>query len=68
VPTIGEGGCLGRGWWWRELKGANKPPAVQNVQNSAKNWRFLAFSGLNIAEKAVFHSKVLNKIYSQDVF
>jgi hypothetical protein len=37
-------------------------------ENSAKNSWFPAVYGLKIAKNAVFRSKVLNKIYSQDVF
>jgi hypothetical protein len=37
-------------------------------KNGTKNGRFPAFIDLKIAENAVFHSKVVNMIYSQDCF
>jgi hypothetical protein len=46
--------ALHRGWWWRELKEANKPPSRPKYIHK------------NGAKIAVFCSKVLNKIYSQD--
>jgi hypothetical protein len=60
--------CPGRGWWWRELKEAKSPHASQNTQKDAENRWFPALFIFKIAEKAVFHSEVLDKIYSQDVF
>jgi hypothetical protein len=37
-------------------------------KNGAKNRQFLALISLKTIENAVFYSKVLNKIYSQDIF
>jgi hypothetical protein len=37
-------------------------------QNGAENGRLPALFGLKIAKNAVFCLKVLNKIYSQDIF
>jgi hypothetical protein len=37
-------------------------------KNSPENGQFRSLYGLKIAENPVFCSKVLNKIYSQDVF
>jgi hypothetical protein len=37
-------------------------------KNGEKNGQFLAHIDLKIAESAIFHSKVLHKIYSKDVF
>jgi hypothetical protein len=60
-----RGKCPGMGWWWRELKEANNPPAPAKIhKNSAKN----TLLGLKIAESIIFRSKILNKIYSTDVF
>ncbi len=42
--------------------------AARNRQKRQKNRRFRARFGLKIAKNAVFRSKVLNKIYSRDVF
>jgi hypothetical protein len=42
--------------------------AVRNSQKRQKNRRFRARFCLKIAENAVFCYKVLNKIYSRDVF
>jgi hypothetical protein len=47
---------------------AKSPHASQNTQKDAENWRFPALLIFKTAENAVFHSKVLDKIYSQDVF
>ncbi len=67
APTIG-GGCPVRGWWWRGSQKSNKPSKLPEIYKNNKNGRFRARFGLVIAENAVFHSKVLNKIYSQDIF
>jgi hypothetical protein len=64
-----RGECPSRGWWWRELKEANKPPC--RPKYTKKQHQKLAVTtlfGLKIAEYTVFRSKVLNKIYSQDAF
>jgi hypothetical protein len=37
-------------------------------ENGTENGQFPALIDLQIAENAIFSSKVLNKIYSQDVF
>jgi hypothetical protein len=39
-----------------------------NVQKCCQNSRFPALIDLKIAENVVFYLKVLNKIYSKDVF
>jgi hypothetical protein len=69
APAFGRGECLARGWWWRELKEANKPPRrPKYTKKDAKNGWFPALIDLKIAINAVFSSKVLYKIYSQNVF
>jgi hypothetical protein len=55
-------------WWWRELKEANKPQSAEIYKNGTENRRFPALFGLKIPKNAVFCSKVLHKIYYQDVF
>jgi hypothetical protein len=65
------GGVPGQGVLVEGVKEANKSPAGRNTQNGTKNGRFPAFFGLKyrkIAKNAIFLSKVLNKIYSKDVF
>jgi hypothetical protein len=37
-------------------------------KNGTKNGQFPAFVDIKIANNAVFYSKMLNKIYSQDIF
>jgi hypothetical protein len=44
------------------------PPPAKIHKNSAKNRRFPTLLGLKIAENIMFCSKILNKIYSPDVF
>jgi hypothetical protein len=56
VRSLGE--CPGRGWWWRELKEANK---------GTKNVMFYALIDLKIAKNAILYLKVL-RIYFQNVF
>jgi hypothetical protein len=63
APTIG-GGVPGQAWWWRESK-SNKPSKPPEID---KNSRFPALIDLKIAKSAIFFLKVLNKIYSLDVF
>jgi hypothetical protein len=47
----------------------NKPSNLPGMyKNSAKNGWFPALTAFKITENAVFYLKVLNKIYSQDVF
>jgi hypothetical protein len=36
------GGVPGRGWWWRELKEANKPPADRKIAKTALKTPFFA--------------------------
>jgi hypothetical protein len=68
APTI-VGGCPGRGWWWRELKESNKPSTPPVIyKNGTKNGQFPALLDIKIAKRPVFYSKVLNKIYFQNVF
>jgi hypothetical protein len=58
--TIGGGSARSRGWWWRELKEANKPPSwPKYTKTGLKTGGFLHFCPKN----AVFHLQVLNKIY-----
>jgi hypothetical protein len=52
----------------RELQEANKPPAGRNIQKRHRKWAVSALLGFKIAKSAVCRSKVLNKMYSQDVF
>ncbi len=33
-----RGECLARGWWQKELKEANKPPASRNTQKWCQKW------------------------------
>jgi hypothetical protein len=63
-----DGGVPGQGVAVEEFMLANKPPAGQNSQNGAKKGWFCKLFGLKIAKNVVFRSKILNKIYSQDVF
>jgi hypothetical protein len=64
-----RGKCLGRGWWWTEFKEAKKPRCwPKHTKNGTKNGRIPALIDLKIAENDVFHSKVLYKTYSQDIF
>jgi hypothetical protein len=65
----GDPECLGRGLWWRELKEGNKPPCQPKYTKKAQRKSgFPHFFGIKITKNAVFRSKVLNEIYSQDVF
>jgi hypothetical protein len=44
APTNGGGKCPGRGWWWRELKEANKSPMLAVIhKNGTKNGQFPHF-------------------------
>jgi hypothetical protein len=58
----------GRWWWWRELKEAKVPMLAKMHKKDAENTRFPALYCFKIAENAVFRSKVLDKIYYQDLF
>ncbi len=57
---------LGRGWWWRGLKESNKPPRRLEYTKTAPKKG--SFPHLKIAKNVVFYSKVINKIYFQDIF
>ncbi len=62
-------GCLGRGWSWRELKESNTLPYRPKYTKTAKkNWRFLHILAYKSLKTPYFRSKVLNNIYSRDVF
>ncbi len=50
----------------KEVKQASQ--VAQNVQKRRQDGRFAALVDLKIAENAVFYLKVLNKIYSRNVF
>jgi hypothetical protein len=63
-----QGECRGRGWWWRVSKESKTPQCHPECMKIAKNRRFRALFSLKIAKNPVFLSKVLNKIYSPDVF
>jgi hypothetical protein len=54
-----QGECLGRGWWWRELKEANKPPAGQNKQKRHRKQLISCLLGLKIAYPPFFAQKYL---------
>jgi hypothetical protein len=63
------GGVPGLGLVVEEVKGVKKAPqASWNVQKQCQDGRFLALIDLKLAENAVIYLKVLNKIYSRDVF
>jgi hypothetical protein len=66
---LAGGVYLSRGWWWRELKEANKPTCQLNdTKTVPKMGGFL----LILAEKSLrtqfFAQNVLKNIYSQDFF
>jgi hypothetical protein len=63
APTIGGGAQTGGGGG-----GSCRRQISPQHNNSAENRLFPALFGKNIAENVVFRSKVLYKIYSQDVF
>jgi hypothetical protein len=63
------GGVSGQGVVEEDVKGSKKTSQPAEIHKiGIKNGWFPALFGLKIAENAVFHSKVLNKIYSQNVF
>jgi hypothetical protein len=61
VPGQGGGGGKGQR---RQIS----PQLAENHKIDDGNGRFLTLFGLKIPENAVFRSKLLHKIYSQDVF
>jgi hypothetical protein len=48
------------------VKQVSMPPGI--YKNNTKNRLFPAVVDIKITENAVFYSKILNKIYSQDFF
>jgi hypothetical protein len=42
------GGCLGRGWWWRESKESKESPNRPECIKMAKNWQFSALIDLKL--------------------
>jgi hypothetical protein len=70
APTSGVGsawaGSGGGGSYRRHIPVSPKPAKI--YKNGTKNGWFFALFGLKIAKKAVFCTKLLNKIYSQDNF
>jgi hypothetical protein len=68
APTIGRG-VPGQGVVVEGVKEVKQAfPATRNVQKWCQNSRFPTLIDLKIAKNAVFYLKVLNKIYSRDVF
>jgi hypothetical protein len=67
VPTFGGEECLGRGWWWRELKSLIHPKSPECTKMRKNGW-FPTLTDLKIAKNAVFYLKIIYKIYSRDVF
>jgi hypothetical protein len=57
ATTIGGGGVLGRGWQWRELKEANKPPSQPKYTKMAKKAVSCTF-WLKICQKRNFSLKI----------
>jgi hypothetical protein len=55
-----------QGWWWRELKEANKPTRFPKYTKVVP--KMGSFPHLKIAENAAFYSRVFNKIHFQLVF
>jgi hypothetical protein len=63
------GGVLGLGLVVGGSKKSNKPSKLPGkYKNSAKTAGFPALFALKIAENTIFYFKVLNNIYSRDVF
>jgi hypothetical protein len=55
-----RGECPGKGWWWRELKEANKPPCwTKYTKTAPKKRNFPALFGLKIIKNGIFCSKYL---------
>ncbi len=64
-----RGECSVQGWWWRGSQKPNKPSKPPEIdENGEKTGDFAHVVAYSITENTVFHSKVLNKIYSRDVF
>jgi hypothetical protein len=57
-----RGECPVQGWWWRGSQKSNKPSKPPEIDENGKKTDGFAHI------LAVFRSKVLNKIYSRDVF
>jgi hypothetical protein len=67
-PSI-KGGVPGHGVVVEGVKEVKQAfQAARNVRKRCQNGWFPTIIGLRIAKNAVFYLKVLNKIYSQDVF
>jgi hypothetical protein len=56
-----------QGWWWRELKEANKPQ-ISFPKYTKVVPKMGSFPHLKIAENAAFYSRVFNKIHFQLIF
>jgi hypothetical protein len=56
------GECPGRGSRWRESKN------LECMKIAKKNRQFPALADLKIIKNEVFYLRVLNKIYSRDIF
>ncbi len=63
------GGVHRQGVVVEEVNGGKEAPMLPEIyNNSTKNGRFLVLINVKITNNAVFYSKVLNKIYFQDIF
>jgi hypothetical protein len=67
APTI-DGGSARSGGGGGGHRSQIRLPSRPKYMKTAKNGQFCTHFGKYITENAVFLSKVLNKIYSQDVF
>jgi uncharacterized membrane protein (DUF485 family) len=67
ATTIG-GGVPGQGVVVEGVKGVKYTPMLPGIYVKIKNRRFCVLFGLLIAINVILCSKVLNKIYSRDVF
>jgi hypothetical protein len=66
--TIGVGSARAEGGGGESWRRQINPQPAEMHKNGAENCRFCAHFGLKTAENSIFPLKVLNKIYSQDVF
>jgi hypothetical protein len=63
------GGAPGKGVVVEGVEASKKALMLAGIhKNGAKNRGFRALIDLKIAQNTIFHSKVINKIYSQDIF
>jgi hypothetical protein len=68
APTIRGGSARAGGGGGGRLRRQISPQLAENHKNGMEIRRFHALFALKIAKKTVFRSKVLNKVYSKDVF